>query len=958
MYDIDKMNLYIPNSYKKNGKYIYYEYINDENSEELFERWVEEERSKALRDILSNDSAYKSFNTQINNIKEKLKSLYAGNEEFLNEMAESMEEYLGKEIKRGSFREMMESFDTAIREHVGLTENDEKRYKELKNILDTNYRSNVESAVDEGVFLENFKELVEERQDIVDKFNQINRVKNALFERRKQFSESFSEEVDKSKKAKEAKLKASKTRKRNLMDNYKQEFNMLSLDKKNGIKAIENRITEIQREILLMPENYDDLMYPLNSDTLESAANLINNLRQNKNTWDAKVPMRELVDRLYLTTVSDRYMAGKQSVGISALGSTFSVFAQNNDIQINDDGFNLLKDNRREDGWTSLGELYNQGGEYIPTLFNEWISAAVDSAKKPFMSDLNASPQTLNVILMLTMMGVSTNDIALFMNQPIIRDYITKQSIYESQMAESNGLSMSKKKLTQLVKKDYGKSLSNNGKPLSSKTLEDMIVSGYAGRLNSEQNGLQSRILDAFIKYQDMAKSLNRANQGTTYDTKGGGKNIAELLYTLDNTEVAMSDEVLKNYEGAMDNGYFQSYYSTMASLPEKFKRLFSTLRDEQFMNNYNKMMRLFVDGNVDENGNTTSSIPREKVIYLMNKYRTEFITYMIQNTTYTNNLGNEVTIGSRMQELFYGDNSVPNRIKALKNNPNAVAAYPILDIFVPIIRKDDFHSLKPIKGNLDALDLNVYTQAWRDLAKADSLGEDLLHYVIIQAGLSNSPMNFIDIAPYEMYETISDRLNYDVVRDKAFYDAFNKRFFVNNYNNRDLVPYGKNKNRYLPMYTSRVLKSEYKGKTKEQLAELTSRGVSVWDTVLYGRESGKQIDTSNNTKLYRENKVLNNYWRATKETQGVNQIQGEQYDSYDLQPGELLEDYDQTTGETMGSDSLSSKLNTLVREARSLAKEQWEHNDIENVLNNPNLSDEQKENKLIYIICNGFIPF
>lgn len=256
----------------------------------------------------------------------------------------------------------------------------------------------------------------------------------------------------------------------------------------------------------------------------------------------------------------------------------------------------------------------------------------MDAAKNPFGVNLGATPATLGTLTMLTMAGVHPDVLALFMNQPIIREYLQLQQKYESQVAQENYLSPKSPKvkagaaLARYNKNQIKAYLSakypsiNDSEPSKSFTADEL-----ESYIKNKDYTYQVQILEDFIRYVEWGREVANAMQGTTYDTKNGGKNLSELLLKLFNSKTA--GQKIVNYEKLMDTGYISGYRNAVLEFKELFEPLFLLLRDRQFTNGESGLF----DNIISRLSN--AGIPNDRVLTALNKFKNDFLTAIILNT-------------------------------------------------------------------------------------------------------------------------------------------------------------------------------------------------------------------------------------------------------------------------------------------------------------------------------------
>lgn len=583
-------------------------------------------------------------------------------------------------------------------------------------------------------------------------------------------------------------------------------------------KAIENELIELMRSIATAPVNAQQLLSPNQVDPIKEAANYIEYLEWKKSgKWTGSfdksfksalkkekegTQYNKIVELGYQMDLAERFLGGKSAVGITAVHSTFHILSQMNDLFIKP--FYMLETKVKENGkWKTkevqmptkinmasnsdesnnikLGGLTSKTGDSIVEELSMWINAAVDAAKDPFMFKLNAGPQTLNVVLYLVMAGVSRNNIALFMNQPIVKRYLELQRKYESIMADSTEANKGKKyknEIEEVVLEEFG--LSKFGWDFATVELND-------DNLEKEflnPTALQSQILSDFLRYQETAKILREVVQSITYDTAGAGKTTSELLYRLQSTEYIKSNELLGNYDKLIGSGFISTYYQVAQKLKDLMSEYATHLQNPLVVDAFNEFIGRYLQPNV--------TMAMDDITSAIEKFKEDLLVYVVMTThnskTGTNPLKND------FDRLFKGDKSMANRIKALQEK------YPrntLLTNLLPIFNTNTkgINNAKMYITKLETIESNQLTEDWRALYEGGEreFAKDLIKFVIIQAGLNNSPLNFVNLAPQEYYaEIMNSAITNTKLLTKQDLDNFagnNGEFWLHHTNDKAIVP-------------------------------------------------------------------------------------------------------------------------------------------------------------------------
>ena len=200
-----------------------------------------------------------------------------------------------------------------------------------------------------------------------------------------------------------------------------EEFKKLSIPQQNIQIALQNRIQELMKAVLENPTSFDQLISPVGAFEVKRLAKEIANLREtrsgvktNPGVFNEMLNFRNIVNQSY------RMWAGIGGVGITAVSATQHVKAQRagldwgEGVEFNFEGigFSLSKVNDIQDNFK------------ISSILAEYITGYVDVTKEDFVFDINAGVEYTPIHMMLIRSGVPIDQVAYFMSQPIIDEYV------------------------------------------------------------------------------------------------------------------------------------------------------------------------------------------------------------------------------------------------------------------------------------------------------------------------------------------------------------------------------------------------------------------------------------------------------------------------------------------------------------------------------------------------------
>jgi len=640
-------------------------------------------------------------------------------------------------------------------------------------------------------------------------------------------------------------------------------------------KVIENEIIETFHSIILHPDNARQLLNPIDSDDFKKLAATIADLKgSNKDTKSFSL----YGDVLHHLQMAKQNMEGAGGVGIAANAGVFQIYAAKHGFKIapqmtyynalgeaNTIDTNINLAHNEDGGLVSIGGRKDaEENKFIYEVLNAYVSLTVDNAKDPLLDKLNAGLKTLNTVLYLAMAGVPITTLHYFMNQPLILQYIENLSIYESQVFQIGNDRVYSDEILTHTKEEFIKSTgikesvaSGDKSNYSEGELRDMI-----GKTSSSKQFIEAQLqlLDDFIRYQRTATAVGTAIQGIQYDTKSFGKNSTEAYYLLASTQKAKDEGVVINYDNAFkgDDSFIGVYKDTMEETLNRYNPFTITTRNATVKQAFKDFINKYVT--------PETKIGRDRIISIADAWKKDFLTYLLLTRQYKLRLGDKIkpAMTSRINEMFKGKKSVPSEVQYFKDiiargdnkqtlNATEQAYYNLLSEnqllrqLNPIINPDyPTHSIAFHSRKLDALESDKITEGWRELFNAtdsrlSKLGSDLVEFVILQSGIQNSPLNFMEFIPYEIYGTIMDNIlaqTGDISLKEM--DEYTMQFYINNYTNNDIVKKVSMKqlksgndfkfdyNLY-PIVKVYELKDEYANKGTAAINKAKSQGIKVF---------------------------------------------------------------------------------------------------------------------------------
>ena len=537
-------------------------------------------------------------------------------------------------------------------------------------------------------------------------------------------------------------------------------------------QSVENEYYESLADMLTLDENYDRLITPISDAGLKGIADELDGLR---GVDETKIENR-MLDGNFLTMLRHAFVIAKKWVGIGAVNITNHSLFQKIEGYIDPLKFSQLSDYERKiigDGRVilphntvringqdriSLSGVLDRANKYISDNLSGFITSFVDVAKDPYILKILSSNNIISTAMFLTRIGTPVKTTALFLNQPIIKEYMNYlDSIGSSSVYSKKNLDFIRKKFPA----DRKAVVSNK---IDMKNLAPNIKNYYAG--TAIDNVEQQRILVEFLKYHKMGQFLFKFTQATNYDTTKFRSAEAMSKKRL-RTTLADKTNIISSVGDVLNN----SFVGEKANITENAINALSPilkLDQVQFAVITNKVLDPYKE---DE------YLGADDFDRVGNKTKTSFLDYIFLTRT---------NLRSRLIELLVDPYTavVTDVAKAKKN-------YPDMEILQQLeqVSSDRVGGAKSLrlKANLKtAYDNNLYQGMMRELRDnkaTNGLYNRIVDLAILQ-GTYQSAISIKNIIPIEDY---SERLK-DVVNSLASdlkLDNFSKvgAFQRNNWN-------------------------------------------------------------------------------------------------------------------------------------------------------------------------------
>jgi hypothetical protein len=565
------------------------------------------------------------------------------------------------------------------------------------------------------------------------------------------------------------------------------------------LQSIENEYIQSLENLATNSLNFKRLIRPNSAAQLEEIANNIA-VKVYGESFDYS-NVGNMLDPVFMYRLRQAFLSGKKGIGIAAVNQTFKSQLQKIPVFIDSSKIANQKPQDRSylgdgvirfkeyntitvDGkkMPSLSGVTNAKGDLISNINGQFIDGYVDISNGPWIILMGASPNVTSTFLFLNNLGVPIDQVAYFMNQPIIRDYL--------ELIDANGYNF-------LFIDNYVEQIKNRpayrialNVNTKFKTIPDNLQNTVGKQnLNTLERAQQHFMLDEFLKYAKMANQLFTLNQGINWDTSRFND---PLLITRKQVKLEESRNTIFSTIGgvnAADALINDTFLSGMVSALEQSRNAIGTLipSDEEGSN-----IRNVINTVIEPYARNIFS--EDNYIKVARKLVADVFDYTVQTNE---NLNTEI-----QSILLDNNNGVAAQAQSFIKEVLSNEDHPMFDnLIVRSLESSPAREAGNTPNNLmiGSTDNKTYDQnniiysfrELRDYLKGrTNLYDDIVQLSILQSGVSPSPISFTSLIPYEDVERIYGKVlsNLGSIRNLAEFKDLGV-FERNNWRNSDIVP-------------------------------------------------------------------------------------------------------------------------------------------------------------------------
>jgi len=558
-----------------------------------------------------------------------------------------------------------------------------------------------------------------------------------------------------------------------------------------SIEQLENRLIQVDREILLHPKNFPQTLAVIDDDMLKKDVftDLVAAMKESSYKGFAPVikNMTEFTDKGAMKffdilnipqQVQQKINAvdSKFGVGIVATEVTGHTVFQLHGVEVSetmvvettDKEGNVVEDtietrvfSKGEDLY-ALNSVYDSEGNLITEVLSVVLTSQVDAGKNPYATLLNINKNTLSVLTYMIRRGESVKNAIYLLNQPIVSEYLRQLNINNSLLYRSEH------------QNPIGRTPGNNLRKGADKIQEEVkaqfpnvVKEGQGYRENLVEQTNQHEMLKRFMNIEAQTKVMLKYKQGASPDTT-----IPKNMMEYEKTKLAKAESdksgLLINAEGISSDGLLSPFFEVYGKFEElkKFYYMFS-------IDNYAERLKEVTD-------HIFKPDEKQKVL---DKINAEFPLYLIQNLNSVEGYDMK-GVFNRLFKSSESQNIAARVIEAAKKFDN-----PFLDALASKVKmseqKDGYWKGVPsIKffSPKDPFALNNFIEHFQAVKSLDeTLYKDLVMASLLQAAINPSVFSWLNVFSNNDFDAKLFKAAFQMDPNQINFDTFLMNFFSNN---------------------------------------------------------------------------------------------------------------------------------------------------------------------------------
>jgi hypothetical protein len=591
-------------------------------------------------------------------------------------------------------------------------------------------------------------------------------------------------------------------------------------------KSLENAYIQSLENLISSPLNYDNLVKPNDAKPL---SDLSDDIQREMGYEKADFgDVGNMLSRGFMSNLRQSFVGGKQALGIAAQGqvghaqrqrsvtyidvdklegdlideqdkiilgynSDSNIFATDTNINFQEYNSAIINGVRRP----MLSWIKNKAGKYISDINGMFIDGYVDISKGDWIIKLGATSNTASTWLLLADLGVPIETVGYFMNQPIIKDYL--------RAIENKGYSwlyiddmISDKLDDYSPSKEFIKSgTSIKGIPTEAELYKMLKYNNAAPKkdMSDLQKLQQQYMLKEFLKYAKMSSHMFNVSQASNYDT--ANLNDPYLVFK----KMVQLEKARRTIISSVDDIISGSFVKELKDKIFDYRDAFSEILMSD-RGNVREVLQNVLEPYTD--------MSDRDFVKLSQKVVNDLFDWAVQTKSNVNTkvaivlLGTETEKSAAEQIIDYRDSILGNPVKGIAPKKDHKLFNNIILNSLSIDQNNNNGGRKgaPINLILDnrdnkVADQNLTIQGFNELRETLREEDNLKLYgkltrlALLQSGLTNSPISFTNLLPYEDFkglynETLSILEKLPNLAQFQELDVFQR----SNWNNSDVATY------------------------------------------------------------------------------------------------------------------------------------------------------------------------
>lgn len=644
-------------------------------------------------------------------------------------------------MEKGKYAELVEkSNNPSISDMMKYIRNHKEAYEEFMSTFNNNE--------DQKFLKEEIKAIMRQSQELTDDEYLSERAIAALIDENQRRAEEFSNRLNDQRREMYRQLK-SVFAKYGFLKQYREDIkNPLALQ---SVAALQNRRIELERAFVLSPHNFNNLVAPLDAAYFRSIRDEFTEIYGKKSLM-----LHDLFNPVKLMQQTEEYMVGKSGIGIVAIHRVHHILAKIHGIQqvTNTPFFSIPS------GTNSLGKNKTVDGIEISKLLSDLVNMFVDAVSDPMIKTLNLGLDTLNVATNLIRLGASHKTVVYWLNQPIIKEFLTRRATMESPLLRAQNVGENNYKTYKTILRKYGltsyratdwRDIENNIADITQSRLRKGLTD--PNEFSSSELSMIIHLLVGFPVYKEgkfqkftngwinESKSLGSSMKKTAQDRTDAGKDIIEFFSKFANPS---TDGIIL---GTMlnDGSFMRRFFDQYGSFSQILNNFFL------FGKNKERLMYYMYGSDIQD------PLPPEDLKFYVN----HAITYVLQK----NGLEN------RRSELLYGDDTIAHRLAEMKDqypgNMFLRSLTPVLQPNPNITKNGEilsgvFHMRERSGDNIEELLVEHFENLY-DNPETKEFAIDLAESAYLMYGHGSSPIGFTNLIPFRLREYIYNKYEYSI---------------------------------------------------------------------------------------------------------------------------------------------------------------------------------------------------